>query len=142
MKLNQVRALFPSTIVPESPTILTGGDLDRLLLANIDLDGFPAAAHFFFKDDELVSVELTLPNLKSGATARNLQIVQRISADLTRRYGQGYDCGNKSITDIAEYGCKWLKAPLAIRLWYMDAAGQAPLFYLAFRQVDDPGYNL
>ena len=90
----------------------------------------------------LVSVELTLADLEPARSARNVQLARSIAVDLTGRYGGGYDCGDCSLADATAYECKWLRAPLSVRLWYMDAAGQAPLFYVAYRQADDPGYNL
>jgi hypothetical protein len=99
-------------------------------------------AHFYFKGDGLVAVNINLPDLKPAASAQNVRDMQRIAAGLTAQYGTGYDCGDKSKSNITAYGCKWLKSPLSVRLWYMDVAGQAPLFYLAYRQADDPGYDL
>ena len=71
-----------------------------------------------------------------------MQLARGIAVDLTGRYGGGYDCGDRSLGDVTAYECKWLRAPLSVRLWYMDTAGEAPLFYVAYRQADDPGYNL
>lgn len=142
MRVDQVRALFPAATPPPVPSTLTGGEVDRLQLAGVRLAGQVAVAHFFFKDAELVSVELSLPGLRPAASAANVETVRSVAAAFTARYGQAYDCGDRSFGDVTAYECKWLDKPLSIRLWYMDTAGQAPLFYLAYRQADDPGYNL
>ena len=142
MDVAAVKRIFPSALAPMTPTTLTGGEGDALELAGVDLDGRLATAHFFFKDGGLISVQLGLPALRPGASAANMADMARLSGELTRSLGEAYDCGDRSESDITAYGCKWLKKPLAVRLWYMDVAGQAPLFYLAFRQADDPGYNL
>ena len=142
MDVTAVRRAFPAAVPPATPTILTGGEIDRLQLSAVDLDGRRAVAHFFFKEGGLVSVELTLPGLKPGESAANARDMARLAEHLTGTYGDAYDCGDRSESDITAYGCKWLRKPLSIRLWYMDVAGQAPLFYLAFRQADDPGYDL
>ena len=142
MSVGQVQRLFPGGVAPAQPTTLTGGEVDRLQLAGVDLDGHAAVAHFFFRDAALLSVELTLADVLPAASVRNVEIAKHISADLTARYGAGYDCGDESFGDVAAYECKWLKGRLSIRLWYMDTAGQGPLFYLAYRQADDPSYNL
>ncbi len=142
MNAGEVRRLFPAASAPPAPTMLTGGEVDRLQLAGAFLGGVTATAHFFFKDGGLVSVELFLPDLPVGSSRRNLAEVGRIAADLTARYGAPYDCGEKGGADVTAYGCKWLRSPLSVRLWYMDVAGQAPLSYVAFRQADDPGYDL
>jgi hypothetical protein len=142
MSADEVQRLFPRAGSPSKPTILTGGQMDRLQLEPIDLDGRPATAHFYFAGPQLVAVELTASGFKSGEPAHNIERAKRIAAGYSATYGQGYDCGDKSLGDIAAYECKWLKGRLSIQLWYMDVAGQAPLFYIAYRQADDPSYNL
>ena len=64
MTVLQVRGLFPASGPPAQSVILTGGEVDRLQLAGVELEGHPAVAHFFFKDAGLVSVELTLADLE------------------------------------------------------------------------------
>ena len=142
MTYSQVLQKFAAATPPIRPSILTGGEVDRLILPGIDLQGYPAVAHFFFKGNELVSVELIISALKSDAAATNIETARRISNGLTEQYRQPYNCGEKSFGDLDAFECKWLKPPLSIRLWYMDVAGQLPLFYVAFRQVSDPGYDL
>ena len=142
MGVSQVLALFHGAAAPPNPTTLTGGEVDRLQLTGVDLAGHPAVAHFYFNNDELVSVQLSLNDLRAAASVKNITAAEQISAEISALYGASYDCGDKSFADVAAYECKWLKKPLSIRLWYMDTSGQAPLFYLAYRQADDPGYNL
>ena len=142
MSVSQIQALFHGAATPAHPTVLTGGEIDRLQLAGVDLAGHPSVAHFYFNNDELVSVQLSLTDLKAAASVQNLKAAERISSEISLLYGVSYDCGDKSFADVAAYECKWLRKPLSVRLWYMDTAGQAPLFYLAYRQADDPGYNL
>jgi hypothetical protein len=142
MSLSDVQARFPSARTPADPVTLTGGETDALELADTTLAGRPATARFYFKDAELVSVQLTLAALPVGRSADNMAMARAVAADLDRTYGEPYDCGDRSFSQIAAYGCKWLQKPLAVRLWYMDTAGQQPLFYVAYRQADDPGYNL
>lgn len=142
MSIAEVRRLFPAARPPEAPMVLTGGEVDRLELTSVDLESRAATARFFFKGGGLVSVELSLPSLRPAATAENMSAAREIGERFTARYGRSYDCGDRSFGEIDAYGCKWLKSPLSIRLWYMDVAGQAPLFYVAYRQANDPGYNL
>ena len=142
MTASEVRVLFPTTIPPVAPAPLTGGEVDRLQLAGVELAGRPAVAHFFFKDAALVAVELTLIGLRSSASVANVQTAKNIAQTFDAQYGQAYDCGDRSFDEVTTYECKWLRKPLSVRLWYMDTAGQAPLFYVAFRQADDPGYDL
>lgn len=142
MSAAEVQRLFPLAGPPANSTILTGGQVDRLQLEPIDLNGRPATAHFYFAGPQLVAVELTASGFKPGKPARNIELAKSIADGYSATYGPGYDCGPKSLGDIAVYECKWLKGRLSIQLWYMDVAGQAPLFYVAYRQADDPSYNL
>jgi hypothetical protein len=142
MSAGEVQHLFPSAGSPPNPTILTGGQVDRLQLEPVNLNGRSGTAHFYFAGPQLVAVELTALGFKPGEPAHNIERAKSIAASYSATYGQGYDCGEKSLGDIAAYECKWLKGRLSIQLWYMDVAGQAPLFYIAYRQADDPSYNL
>ena len=142
MTVADVRRQFPAAVVPATPTILTGGQVDRLMLAEQDLAGRPATAHFYFAGSELVSVELTVSDLRPAERARNLSEARTIAAHYTAQYRTSYDCGSRSLGDIDAYECKWLSDRVSIQLWYMDVAGQAPLFYVAYKQADDPSYNL
>jgi hypothetical protein len=138
----EVQRLFPQATPPAQLTTLTGGQVDRLQLDAVDLQGRPATAHFYFAGPQLVAVELTASGFKPGQPTGNMALAQSIAAGYSATYGQGYDCGSKSLGDVGAYECKWLKGRLSIQLWYMDVAGQAPLFYIAYRQADDPSYNL
>jgi hypothetical protein len=138
----EVQRLFPLAGPPAKSTILTSGQLERLQLESVDLNGRSATAHFYFSGSQLVTVELTASGFEPGQPTRNMELAKSIAASYSATYGQGYDCGLKSLGDISAYECKWLKGPLSVQLWYMDVAGQAPLFYVAYRQADDPSYNL
>lgn len=142
MNAAEVQHLFPLASSPAKLTTLTGGQVDLLQLEPIDLDGRPGIAHFYFSGPQLVTVELTASGFKPGEPVQNMELAQRIADSYSAAYGQGYDCGPKSLGDVAAYECKWLQGRLSIQLWYMDVAGQAPLFYVAYRQADDPSYNL
>ena len=142
MSETEVRRLFPLAQPPAKPTILTGGQWERLQLDAVDLNGQAATAHFYFASSQLVIVELTASGFESGQPTRNMVLAKSIAASYSATYGQGYDCDLKSLGDISAFECKWLKGPLSIQLWYMDVAGQAPLFHVAYRQADDPSYNL
>ena len=142
MNVAQVERLFPSAAPPQVATLLTGGETDLLELHGVDLNGHVAVAHFYFRGGSLAAVNVNLTDLKPSVSAQNVNDMHRIASDLTASYGAEYDCGDKSESSITAYGCKWLQGPLSIRLWYMDVAGQAPLFYLAYRPAADPGYDL
>lgn len=142
MSAEDVQRLFPGSRPPRQTTILTGGQVDTLQLETVDLNGRPATAHFYFAGRQLVAVELTASVFQPGQPTRNIAMAQSIADSFTATYGPGYDCGPKSLGDIGMYECKWLKGRLSVQLLYMDVAGQAPLFYVAYRQADDPSYNL
>jgi hypothetical protein len=142
MSVAEVRRQFPNAGVTVRTARLTGGEADLLELDNVDLAGHAAMGHFYFSGAGLTAVELTPSGLEPGRTSRNLATVKAIAAAYSARYGQGYDCGPSGLGDVNTYRCKWLVGKVAIQLWYMDVAGQAPLAYVAFRQADDPSYNL
>ena len=142
MSVAEVRYHFPGASPPFKPNVLTGGQIDRLQLSHQTLVEHPSIAHFYFEGPQLVSVELTATDFKPGERLRNLEEARNIAANYTSHYGAGYDCGSRSLGDINVYECKWLRGRLSIQLWYMDVAGQAPLFYVAYKQADDPSYNL
>jgi len=142
MTVDDVRRLFPLAAAAKTPNILTGGQVDLLQLGDADLGGRPATAHFYFKGPELQAVELTASGFKPGAPAANMALAKGLADGYAAALGPGYDCGSRSLADIDIYECKWLKGRLSIQLLYMDVAGQAPLFYVAYRQADDPSYNL
>lgn len=138
-----IRQLFPAARVPADPVALTGGEIEKLELPGLTLAGRPAAAQFFFRGQELVTVQLALAGLKPNATGANIALVKTIAGQLTRDYpaGAAYDCGDRSLGDVAIYECKWLVKPISIRLMYQDVAGQAPEVRIAYRQSTDPSYD-
>ena len=142
MDMAALKRQFPAAVSNREPTALTGGQTDLLELDGLNLAGHRSSAHFYFFGNKLITVELTVSDLQASASARNVQSVQTIAAAYSARFGPGYDCGSKSLGDVDVYECKWLHGRVAVQLWYMDVAGQAPLFYLAFKQADDPAYNL
>ena len=142
MAVYDVRRLFPAAQPPAGAVVLTGGESELLELGGVALAGHPAIARFYFKQSELVSVQVGVTDLRPSRSASNEDAARSIADALSRSFGKGYDCGDRSLGDLTAYECKWLRKPLSIRLWYMDVAGQSPLFYVAYRQSDDPGYNL
>jgi hypothetical protein len=73
--------------------------------------------------------------------AVNLTLARDLAGRLTARYGEPFDCGDKSYAGLGLYACKWLQGPIIIRLWYLDASGQAPSLRIAFRRADDAAYD-
>ena len=142
MTAAQVQALFPRAAAPGRQTLLTDGEAELLELPGVTIAGRPAAAQFYFREGALVAVKLAVTGLPPDAPGRGLAAAAAAADVLHRRYGSGYDCGDRSFGDISAYECKWLRDAVSIRYWYMDIAGQAPLMYVAFRQADDPGYDL
>ena len=99
----------------------------------------------FFKGDRFMDVEVLLG--EGGLTAvmlpppaiepsrANLSAAETIAGRLTARYGAPFDCGDKSYARVGLYACKWLAAPIAIRLWHLDAMGQSPTLRVVFRKA-------
>ena len=142
MSMAQVRALFPAAVSAPKTGGGSGADREGLRLPNVDLGGSQATARLFFRDDELISVEVTLNRVASGHTEANERLAASIARNLTQQYGSSYDCGDQNFWQVSTFRCKWIDGRLSIQLWYMDVAGQAPTLYVSYRQIDDPGYAL
>lgn len=135
-----VRRVCSGAAAPAKPLVLSGGEVERLSLRDPTGGPSPAVVHFFFNGARLASVQLR-PEIDGVAPASPQRAFEAWSSALTRRYGVGYDCGDKSFSDVAIYECKWLSGNVSIRFWYADVAGQAPLQYVSFRPASAPGFD-
>ena len=133
---------FPQATPPAHPDILSGGEVEALRLPLASLGGAPATASLFLRDGALAGVELRNRTLPSGASAANLAFAQSVAAEIGREAGVGYDCGATRIAGVSQYTCRWISGDVAIREYYLDVAGQAPVFFVAYRRADDPAFDL
>jgi hypothetical protein len=139
--VNGVRRVFPDATQPLSVSILADGETDDLTTHGLFLGDRLMEVRFFFRDDGLTSVQLTPVATGAQGTGQNLALAKDLATRLTSRYGSPFDCGDKSYADVDLYACKWLRGPIIIRLWYLDAHGQAPTLRIAFRKADDAAYD-
>ncbi len=139
--VTEVKNAFPTATRPLAPTTLADGSSDDLTTtAFVDGDRFMRIS-FFFREGGLTAVMLTPPAVAPDRPGANLQIASAMAADFTARYGAPFDCGDASDPGLSLYRCKWLDGPIVIRLWYMDALGQAPILRVVYRKADDAAYD-
>jgi hypothetical protein len=136
-----VREVIPDATQPLSPVTLADGETDDLATHGIFYGDRLMEVRFFFRDGGLSSVQLTPDRVKPADRTANLAFAHALTDQLTSRYGVPFDCGDRSYADVGLYECKWLAKPIVIRLWYLDAEGQAPSIRIAFRKADDAAYD-
>jgi hypothetical protein len=139
--LKRVRDAFPDATQPLSVTTLADGETDDLTTRGISLGDRLMEVRFFFRDNGLTSVQLSPAATETQSQAVNLKLARDLADRLSARYGAPFDCGDKSYAGLGLYACKWLQGPIIIRLWYLDASGQAPSLRIAFRRADDAAYD-
>jgi hypothetical protein len=134
-----VREAFPAATRPLSITTLADGETDDLVTNDFFLDRF-LQVRFFFREGGLTAVMFS-PATPDGQPVANRQAAARLAGQLTARYGQPFDCGDKSYAGVDLYECKWLTKPLVVRLWYEDVLGEAPSLRVVIRKADDAAYD-
>ncbi|HEY1425063.1 MAG TPA: hypothetical protein VGF50_00195 [Caulobacteraceae bacterium] len=139
--VNRVRQSFPDATQPLSVTTLADGETDDLTTHGLFLGDRLMEVRFFFRDNALTSVQLAPVAIGAQTRVQNLQLASDLAGRLSARYGAPFDCGDKSYADVDTYACKWLQGPIIVRLWYLDAHGQAPTLRIAFRKADDAAYD-
>ncbi len=139
--LNSVRQAFPDATQPLSVTTLADGETDDLTTHGLFLGDRLMDVRFFFRDGGLTSVQLSPVAVAVQKQTANLSLARDLAGRLTARYGAPFDCGDKSYAGLGLYSCKWLEGPIIIRLWYLDAQGQASTLRIAFRKADDAAYD-
>jgi hypothetical protein len=133
--------MFPDAAPPTALTTLTDGETDDLVSDGLTLAGTPMEVRFFFRESSLATVQIVPIGLKGSQSADNLRLARAIADDLGRSYGAPFACGDRGLGDVALFECKWLAAPIVVRLWYLDVAGQAPTLRVIFRKADDPAFD-
>jgi hypothetical protein len=136
-----VRQAFPDATQPLSIVTLADGETDDLVTHGLFLGDRLMEVRFFFREGGLTTVQLAPVAIDPGRPADNLQFARTLAGRLTTRYGQPFDCGDKSYAGVDLYECKWLAKPIVVRLWYLDAQGQAPSLRIVFRKADDAAYD-
>ena len=136
---NSVRQSFPSARPPAVVETLADGETDELVTnAFFEGDRF-MEVRFFFREGGLTAVMLSPAAIDPSRA--NLGGAEAMAGRLTARYGAPFDCGDKSFARVGLYECKWLAAPIVIRLWYLDVLGQSPSMRIVFRKADDAAYD-
>ena len=139
--VKSVRQAVPDATQPLSVTTLADGETDDLTTHGLVLGGRLMEVRFFFRDNGLTSVQLSPVATDAQSQAENLSLAKDLAGRLSARYGTPFDCGDKSYAGLGLYACKWLQGPIIVRLWYLDASGQAPSLRIAFRRADDAAYD-
>ena len=136
-----LRRRFPGAAIPQQALVLSAGEVEGLRLVGQSLEGAPVQAHFFFRDGRLSSVQLRAPSLLTGHSGSNLDFVRKVAGEITAAGGAPYNCVDNRFAAITRYECKWLRGEVVVHESYLDVAGQAPVFYVAFRRADDPAFD-
>ncbi len=136
-----MRKTFPDAAPPRTLVTLTGGETDDLVAKGLSFAQRSVEARFFFRDGALTTIQLAPVDLSPAQTRGNLQLAHHMSEALDQEYGAPFDCDDKSFAGVAMFDCKWFKAPVIVRLWYIDVSGQAPDLRIVFRRADDPSYD-
>ena len=139
--LKSVRQVFPEARQPLAVTTLADGETDDLTTHGLFLGDRLMEVRFFFRDDGLTSVQLSPVATPAQRQPENLKLAKDLADRLSARYGNPFDCGDKTFAGMGQYSCKWLQGPIIIRLWYIDAVGEAPSLRIAFRRADDAAYD-
>lgn len=136
---NTVRQAFPAARPPAVLETLADGETDELVTnAFFEGDRF-MEIRFFFREGGLTAVMASPAAIDPSRP--NLRAAEALAGRLTARYGAPFDCGDKSYARVGLYECKWLAAPIVIRLWYLDVLGQSPSLRVVFRKADDAAYD-
>jgi hypothetical protein len=135
-----VSQAFPAATRPLSVTTLADGETDDLVTNDFFLDDRFLQVRFFFREGGLTAVMFSPPT-PQGQPVANLGAAERLTGELTTRYGQPFDCGDKSYAGVGLYECKWLAKPLVVRLWYEDVLGEASSLRIVIRKADDAAYD-
>jgi hypothetical protein len=135
--VKSVQQAFPAATQPLSVTTLADGETDDLTTHGLFLGDRLMEVRFFFRDNALTSVQL----LPVATQTQNLKLARELADRLSARHGEPFDCGDHSYGGVGLYACKWLEGPVLIRLWYIDAHGEATNLRIAFRTVGDAAYD-
>jgi hypothetical protein len=135
-----VHEAFPAATRPLSVATLADGETDDLVTNDFFLDDRFLQVRFFFREGGLTAVMFS-PATPDGQPAANRGAAERLATQLTARYGQPFDCGDKSYAGVELFECKWLAKPLVVRLWYEDVLGEAPSLRVVIRKADDAAYD-
>ena len=136
----QVRRAFPAARPLDDPQA-DAGYLTTLQAAAPPIEGRPVRALFRFHSERLFSVRLDVLSLRPDERTRNVQLADGLIAGFSR-LAPAYDCFDNSRADVRLLDCKWLKDAVAIRLEYMDVAGQSPELKILLSPISDVGSDL
>jgi hypothetical protein len=136
-----VRQAFPDAAPPLALATLADGETDDLVTHGLFWDDRLMEVRFFFQEQKLETVQLSPVGVAASRSQANLALAHSLADALTDQYGAPYECGDKTFADIGLFECKWLRQPITVRLWYEDAAGQAPSLRIVFRKAGDIAYD-
>jgi hypothetical protein len=121
MTVAQVKVVVPGATTPEKGSAITGGAVELLRLSNIEVVRKPFDAKFFFKDERLVQVSLTLNEKLPFDSARTLAYDGLLEA-LRAKYGQELTSKNDKIGVLKSMDASWMSGRTNINLMLMGVA--------------------
>lgn len=121
MTVAQVQAVVPGVTIPEKGSTLTGGAVELLRLSNIEVVRKPFDAKFFFKDERLVQVSLTL-NEKLPFDSARIRAYDSLLEALRAKYGPELTSKNDKIGMLKSMDASWMSGRTNINLMLMGVA--------------------
>jgi hypothetical protein len=116
MTLPQVRERFPNAISPTSPNTLYGGAIELLRIPEIEIVGHKFKSSFFFRNDKLVQVTVSLAEKTTSYGAR--LVFDSLIDSLRAKYGAELSNKNNSIGQDTSLEATWLSGRTNIILYY------------------------
>ena len=121
MTVYTVSNAVPGAVPPDKGNRLGDGLLELLQLPKIELVGKPFQASFFFKDERLVQVTLTLTEKLRFNLAR-ISAYDSLLQALRVKYGPELSSTNNSIGTSGSIGTSWMSGRTNISLLLIGIA--------------------
>jgi len=113
MELNQVKKLFPNGVTPTNPGTLNNGASILYMLNNYVYLGETFDVSFFFINEKLTQITLSLKSGFSKETGNN--IFSKLKENITKNYGE------ETNSDDVLLMSNWILSDKTIRLAYLFA---------------------
>jgi len=84
----ELRAKVPGLEVAKEPAELFDGTKAKLMLPKVEIGGESFVANFYFKEEKLLQVMLTLPNKQERTFDQLVPLIDTLVADLGKKHGK------------------------------------------------------
>jgi len=138
----EVQQIFPGVTRDANPGHLINDATEDFAM---DTQAATHAAHvnFYFREGHLFEVLINITDLSSGSTSFNMEQAKELSALVSRKYGEPYNCEISPSPVLSKYECDWIQGERNISVLYMDVAGDAVVLNVAYKgNAHELGNNL